>query len=67
RSVSEAGLAGNGDPDASGMLSVSDVDAGEAAFQTPASLDGVYGTFTFDPAIGTWTYTLDNDRAATQS
>ncbi|WP_037460284.1 VCBS domain-containing protein, partial [Sinorhizobium fredii] len=40
RSVSEAGVAGNGDPDASGTLSVSDVDAGEAAFQTPASLDG---------------------------
>ncbi|MEY9780213.1 VCBS domain-containing protein [Sinorhizobium fredii] len=67
RSVSEAGVAGNGDPDASGTLSVSDVDAGEAAFQTPASLDGAYGTFTFDPAIGTWTYTLDNDRAATQA
>ncbi|WP_202800053.1 VCBS domain-containing protein, partial [Sinorhizobium fredii] len=67
RSVSEAGVAGNGDPDASGTLSVSDVDAGEAMFQAPASLDGVYGSFTFDPATGTWTYTLDNDRAATQS
>ncbi|WP_234879146.1 VCBS domain-containing protein, partial [Sinorhizobium americanum] len=67
RSVSEAGAAGNGDPDASGRLSVSDVDAGEAAFQTPASLDGAYGTFAFDPATGTWSYTLDNGRAATQA
>ncbi|OAP34720.1 RTX toxin [Sinorhizobium americanum] len=67
RSVSEAGVAGNGAPDASGKLGISDVDAGEAAFQTPASLDGAYGSFAFDPATGTWTYTLDNGRAATQA
>ncbi len=31
-------------------------------FQTPANLSGAYGSFTFDPATGAWSYTLD-DRA----
>ena len=57
-----------GVPTASGTLTVSDVDAGQAGFQAPGavSLNGVYGRFTFDPATGQWTYTLDNNRAATQ-
>ncbi|WP_018236390.1 VCBS domain-containing protein [Ensifer sp. BR816] len=67
RAVVEAGAAGSGDPDASGRLSISDVDAGEAAFRTPASLDGVYGSFSFDAATGAWSYILDNGRAATQA
>ena len=29
-------------------LAVSDVDSGEAVFQTPATLAGTYGTFTFN-------------------
>ncbi|MFT2215714.1 VCBS domain-containing protein, partial [Rhizobium giardinii] len=58
--------AGSGDPAASGKLTVSDVDDGEAVFAAPASLDGTYGSFTFNAATGSWTYTLDNDRAATQ-
>ncbi|WP_234879145.1 VCBS domain-containing protein, partial [Sinorhizobium americanum] len=62
-----AGAAGNGDPDASGRLSVSDVDAGEAAFQTPASLTGIYGSFSFDAATGEWDYILDNEQAVTQA
>lgn len=68
--VGEAGGVANGTPGtpgASGTLTVSDVDAGEAVFQTPASLDGTYGTFTFDPATGAWTYTLDDSRTATQA
>uniref|UniRef100_UPI0018EED860 VCBS domain-containing protein n=1 Tax=Paracoccus binzhouensis TaxID=2796149 RepID=UPI0018EED860 len=68
--VVEAGGVANGDPgtsSASGTLSVSDVDAGEEVFQTPADLEGTYGTFSFDPATGAWSYQLDNDRAATQS
>src|SRR5207237_174696 len=65
--VIEAGAAGAGTPTASGMLSATDVDAGEAAFQTPASLSGTYGTFAFNAATGAWSYTLDNARAATQS
>ena len=39
----------------------------EAAFQAPASLSGAYGSFTFDPSTGAWTYTLDNSRAAVQA
>ncbi|NKL46524.1 hypothetical protein GFL57_37275 [Rhizobium leguminosarum bv. viciae] len=33
----------------------------------PASLNGIYGSFTFNAASGSWTYTLDNNRAATQA
>ena len=46
---------------------VADVDAGQAAFQSPASLAGTYGTFTFNTATGQWGYTLDNSRSATQA
>ncbi|TXI59806.1 MAG: hypothetical protein E6Q48_08035 [Limnohabitans sp.] len=42
-----------------GQLYVTDPDAGQAAFQIPASLKGEYGSFTFD-AQGKWTYQLDN-------
>ena len=44
----------------SGTLTVSDVDSGQNVFQTPASLAGTYGTFTFNPATGAWGYTLNN-------
>jgi VCBS repeat-containing protein len=68
----EAGGVGNaiaGTPTDSGDLDVADLDAGEAVFQAvaPASLTGTYGDFTFDETTGEWTYTLDNDRAATQA
>ncbi|MBX3622876.1 MAG: VCBS domain-containing protein [Rhizobacter sp.] len=69
-SVTEAGGASNGTagtPTAGGTLTVTDVDAGQAAFQAPASLTGTYGTFTFNAATGAWTYTLDNTRGATQA
>src|SRR5207248_4674851 len=69
-SVTEAGGVNNGTagtPSTSGTLTLSDVDAGQAAFQTPASLTGTYGTFTFNASTGAWTYTLDNTRAATQA
>ncbi|WP_346657303.1 VCBS domain-containing protein, partial [Rhizobium herbae] len=36
-------------------------------FAAPATLDGTYGSFSFDAATGSWTYTLDNSRAATQA
>ena len=52
---------------ASGTLSVSDVDTGEAAFRTPASLAGTYGTFTFNATTGAWTYELDNSKASVQA
>ena len=35
-----------------GTLSVNDPDSGEAVFNTPASLAGTYGTFTFNTATG---------------
>src|SRR6185369_7234025 len=69
-SVTEAGGVNNGtagSPNASGTLTITDVDAGQAVFATPASLNGTYGTFTFNTATGAWTYALDNTRAATQS
>ncbi|MFI0403297.1 MAG: VCBS domain-containing protein, partial [Cyanobium sp.] len=58
--VTEAGGDANaisGDPSASGDLDVSDVDSGQALFQTPASLAGTYGDFTFNAATGIWGYT----------
>ena len=52
---------------ASGTLTVTDVDTGEAAFATPTTLAGTYGNFTFNTATGEWTYTLDNTKAATNA
>ncbi|MCS0661243.1 VCBS domain-containing protein, partial [Massilia terrae] len=42
---------------ASGTLTVSDVDTGEAVFKDPASLHGTYGDFSFNSATGAWSYT----------
>ncbi|MEL0607209.1 VCBS domain-containing protein, partial [Vibrio echinoideorum] len=61
--VVEAGKDVAGDNSASGQLTVSDVDDGEAVFQEPASLEGTYGTFTFNASTGAWTYTLDESKA----
>ncbi|TGD65743.1 BapA prefix-like domain-containing protein [Tabrizicola sp. WMC-M-20] len=68
--VSEAGGEDNDIPGiatAGGQLVVDDPDDGTTEFEMPASLDGIYGTFSFDPATGIWGYTLDNTRAATQA
>ncbi|MBW8828514.1 MAG: VCBS domain-containing protein, partial [Burkholderiales bacterium] len=68
--VTEAGGVRNanvGVPSASGTLTVHDVDAGQSVFQTPASLNGTYGTFTFNTTSGAWNYALDNGRVATQA
>jgi len=46
-------------PVASGTLTVTDPDAGQATFQAPSSLAGTYGDFTFNGLTGAWTYTLD--------
>ncbi len=51
----------------SGTLTVSDPDAGENVFQTPGTLTGTYGDFTFNPNTGFWSYTLDNNRPATNA
>lgn len=68
----EAGGVANaspGDPMASGVLEVIDVDAGEDFFQSPSatSLAGIYGDFTFDAANGAWSYTLNNADSDTQA
>ena len=69
--VTEAGGVANaaaGSPATGGRLIAADVDAGENKFQAtdPADLNGTYGTFTFDPLTGAWSYLLDNGRPATQ-
>ena len=69
--VVEAGGTANGvagDSNACGTLSVTDKDSGENKFKpVTGSLDGNYGTFTFDENSGKWTYTLDNIRPATEA
>jgi VCBS repeat-containing protein len=52
---------------ASGVLTVSDVDLGEAGFQAMANVQGTYGTFSFDHLSGQWTYLLDNASPAVQA
>ena len=71
--VTEAGGKDNADggtPTASGSLRVMDPDAGQTFGFVPREGDnavqGTYGTFTITTA-GFWTYTLDNDRAATEA
>ncbi len=53
-----------GPQSASGQLTAMDPDFGATSFATPtaSALSGAYGSFTFDPGTGAWTYTLD-DRA----
>ncbi|WP_197417462.1 VCBS domain-containing protein, partial [Sinorhizobium sp. GL28] len=70
--VTEAGGTNNNDPgapSASGTVAVYDVDLGEKHFKaaSEAALKGTYGDFSFNPATGEWSYTLENGREATQS
>ncbi|KZD20585.1 DUF5801 repeats-in-toxin domain-containing protein [Tardiphaga robiniae] len=52
---------------AGGTIAVSDVDTGENHFQTPGTLTGTYGTFTFDANTGAWGYTLNNAASNVQA
>jgi len=52
---------------AAGTLTITDVDAGQAHFQTPTSLAGTYGEFKFNADTGVWSYQLDNAKVATQA
>ncbi|TPJ40586.1 VCBS domain-containing protein, partial [Mesorhizobium sp. B2-6-5] len=64
--VLEAGGVANGtlnDPNAHGQLVITDPDAGQNHFQAPPSLQGTYGTFTFDTTTGAWTYLLNQTLA----
>nr|WP_313512849.1 VCBS domain-containing protein [Pseudomonas sp.] len=65
-SVTEAGASGSGKNIDSGTLTSSDADAGATASWTLASTAGTYGSIAMTSA-GTWTYTLDNNSAATQA
>jgi VCBS repeat-containing protein len=65
--LNDGGTGGGGTSSTSGDLDVSDVDMGEDKFVVASPLEGVYGDFTFDADTGEWTYTLDNDRPATQA
>jgi large repetitive protein len=51
---------------ASGVLTVSDPDAGQAGFVAQPSVAGNYGTFAVD-AAGSWTYNLNNANSAVQA
>ena len=55
----------DGTQTASGTLSVTDADAGEAKLVAQTDTAGTYGNFSVD-ADGAWTYTLANNSAAVQ-
>ncbi|MFM9057832.1 MAG: FKBP-type peptidyl-prolyl cis-trans isomerase [Planctomycetaceae bacterium] len=59
--------AGVGAMNTGDTLTVTDPDAGQAKFATPATaaLTGTYGTFTFNATTGAWGYALDTSRPAT--
>lgn len=52
---------------ATGILTVTDIDPGEAVFRPMLDVRGTYGTFSLDHLTGAWTYVLDNDSTAVQS
>jgi VCBS repeat-containing protein len=52
---------------ATGVVTASDVDAGEASFAAMADARGTYGTFSFDHLTSRWAYLLDNSSPAVQS
>jgi VCBS repeat-containing protein len=65
---SDAGtVAEDGTLTISGALTVADVDSGENHFQTPSTLAGTYGSFTFNAGTGLWGYTLNNAAANVQA
>ena len=50
----------------SGLLSIEDIDTGEAVFIAQADVTGLYGTWALE-SDGNWHYTADNTQAAIQS
>lgn len=52
---------------ASGVVTVDDLDHDQSAFASTGSLAGTYGDFTFDLASGAWTYSLRNADANVQA
>ncbi|SSW89296.1 T1SS-143 domain-containing protein, partial [Rhodopseudomonas pentothenatexigens] len=53
-------------PAVTGHLTAADVDH-SAVLGWSGNASGTYGTFAIDPSTGTWTYTLDDTRPATQA
>jgi VCBS repeat-containing protein len=51
---------------ASGVITVSDADAGQSIVANPGTLQGTYGSLAL-AANGAWVYTIDNNLAATQA
>ncbi|MCW9032619.1 MAG: VCBS domain-containing protein, partial [Rhodospirillales bacterium] len=51
---------------ASGQLTITDADAGEANFQAQEGSEGSYGTFSVDES-GAWSYSLDNANSDVQA
>ncbi|MFO1376880.1 MAG: VCBS domain-containing protein [Steroidobacteraceae bacterium] len=51
---------------ATGTLSITDADAGQAQFQTQSNFGGTYGSFSL-AAGGGWTYALNNSAASVQA
>lgn len=68
-SNTKGAVAEDGNTQTGGILTVTDKDAGEATFKSPAAaaLTGTYGHFTFDSQTGAWGYTLDNASTAVQA
>jgi choice-of-anchor C domain-containing protein len=60
-------VAEDGTLTAGGTLGVSDPDSGQTQFQTPVSLAGTYGAFSFNASTGEWGYALDNGAASVQA
>ncbi|HSW13005.1 MAG TPA: VCBS domain-containing protein, partial [Solimonas sp.] len=50
----------------SGLLTISDADAGQSSFQAQSGLAGTYGTLNIN-AAGDWTYFLNNSLSAVQA
>jgi VCBS repeat-containing protein len=51
---------------ATGTLTITDPDAGEAAFQVQTGVPGTYGSFSISES-GNWTFTLDNGNPIVQN
>ncbi len=61
----DSGVDGSGMLNASGTLTIADVDSGESSFQPQSNTAGTYGSFTVD-ANGNWHYSADNSQSAIQ-
>jgi uncharacterized delta-60 repeat protein len=62
----EQGFGGPADETITGWLTATDPDDNASSLVWSGSTNGVYGRFNVD-AGGTWAYTVDNSRAATQN